>query len=648
MKSSLAISAALVIIAVSCQRHTNEHQQVQQFIAASEQMLEQENVDSAWALLDDAYRYASSHHYDAGKAEALLAMARHHNMMDRADSAISCLQRGLAAYPDAPDSLLAQYYGELSATYNVMGQMRPSADWAQQALPLMRRYGSNEDFAVICGNTGIAYRRLGNNDSAAICYREGLSVAIEASDYDSQAFLANCLSVLYTEMGRYAESIDYADKAAQAAIKAGDDVERLSAQANKGIALLRDKQVDKAVQTLTTTFAEADTTHSTPLKLKTINYLLSALTEAKRWKEVAEYLEKGEQLAAPLPPSSTASAGILEAKMNMLVETGRYTEALQTINQLEKLMQQQQVIPRHRLLARKSSCMAALGQWQEAYHLQAEAAALSDSLRNLENTGKLDRLTTDYRVMEKQLEVSRLSQQQAETQRSLVILLATLAILLAVIALLILWMRQRRQQTAMRATRKYLEGIEQERSRFARELHDGACNELLAIGMQLRAPQADIADVTTQIATLRAQLRNLSHELMPPQFADGVTLDAALRHYLSHLDSPDVAFRAEGTDWEQIPAQTAYQVYRIAQEAIGNIIVHQSEAHADVTLLYNNDESRMLQLNIVSHGTVMEGDGHGIGFQSMTERAESIGAALTTQHSGDTFTLKLNAPYGNP
>ena len=52
MKSSLAISAALVIIAVSCQRHTNEHQQVQQFIAASEQMLEQENVDSAWALLD--------------------------------------------------------------------------------------------------------------------------------------------------------------------------------------------------------------------------------------------------------------------------------------------------------------------------------------------------------------------------------------------------------------------------------------------------------------------------------------------------------------------------------------------------------------------------------------------------------------------
>jgi len=56
----------------------------------------------------------------------------------------------------------------------------------------------------------------------------------------------------------------------------------------------------------------------------------------------------------------------------------------------------------------------------------------------------------------------------------------------------------------------------------------------------------------------------------------------------------------------------------------------------------------MLQLNIVSHGTVMEGDGHGIGFQSMTERAESIGATLTTQHSGDTFTLKLNAPYGNP
>ena len=101
---------AAAIMFSACGRRGDDRQHVTALIAASEQMLEQENVDSAWALLEHAYDEASRHHDGCALAETCLAMARHHNMMDRPDSAIASLKRGLAIYPEAHDSLLAQYY----------------------------------------------------------------------------------------------------------------------------------------------------------------------------------------------------------------------------------------------------------------------------------------------------------------------------------------------------------------------------------------------------------------------------------------------------------------------------------------------------------------------------------------------------------
>ncbi len=637
VKNLLAAATAALLVA-ACHNLGAERQRLDSLIADSEQMLEAENIDSAWALLEQAYTFADGLNAPDAEAEVLLAMARYHNMMDRPDSAVACLLRGLDICPSAPDALLAQYYAELSATYNITGDMRACVEWGEKALPLMRLYGSDEDYAIMCGNTGIAYRRLGLQDSAAILYRQGLERAIAASDYGSQAYLANNLSVLYTEMGRYAEGISYADSAAVSAGLAGDEVERLSALANKGVGLQLNKQPQETIELLTTVFEKAEATSSTALKLKTINYLLKALIDVKQWTAAADYLSRGEAIAASLPPGNTAAAGILESRMILQTEQGRYTAALQTIDSLEQLMALQQVIPPFRLLNYKGRCLAALGDYRQAYSLQARSAALSDSIRSRENDANLDRLATDVRVMEKELALSRLSQQQARTQHAVALLAALLAVLAAAVVALVFYLRNRRSQAAMRETRKYVEGIEQERSRFARELHDGACNELLAIGMQLRRENPDVGDVTQQIATLRSGLRNLSHELMPPQFTDGVTLNAALAHYLSHIEQPEVSFHCEGDGWARIPAATAYQFYRIAQEAIGNIIVHQPEAHVEAALTLCGDK---LDMDFVSTGAVVEGDGRGVGLQSLRERAESIGATLTTEQAPTSFALHV-------
>ena len=75
------------------------------------------------------------------------------------------------------------------------------------------------------------------------------------------------------------------------------------------------------------------------------------------------------------------------------------------------------------------------------------------------------------------------------------------------------------------------------------------------------------------------------------------------------------------------------------QEAIGNIIVHQPDATADVTLI-NNDGA--LKLSVTSKGEVREGDGKGIGMQSMRDRVNSIGGTLTTEQKNAYWSLKVS------
>lgn len=291
----------------------------------------------------------------------------------------------------------------------------------------------------------------------------------------------------------------------------------------------------------------------------------------------------------------------------------------------------------HKLLTAKAKCMAGLGNQGEAYRLQVEAAALSDSAHREDIDKQLNQLTSSYQMLEKELQVTRLSQQQARWRTRVAILAAILLALLSLLGWLMVWIRQRQGQARMRETRKWVEGIEQERARFAREIHDGACNDLLAIGLKLRGEHPDLQETTRQVSTLRASLRNMSHEMMPPQFEQGIRLDEALDYYLSHIEGPKVDLHAQGDGWEQIPASTAYQVYRITQEAIGNIITHQQDATVNVNL-------SPTRIQITSHGTTVESNDSGIGMQSMRNRADSIGATLSTEHTDDTFTLILDFP----
>lgn len=605
-------------------------------------MLEQADIDSSITLLQQTYDFAKGKNYQCGMAEACLDIARCHFMADNVDSALAMLDKGMAVYPAMSDSMRGEYFGEYAAEYGAKGDMRTALTYIRQALPLIKQYSDDESYCITCANTGIYYRHLGMNDSAIYYYRQGLDLAIKTGDLESQTLLANNIAVLYGEMERYNESLKFIDQAIENAQKAGDEHGVLSAIGTKGDMLVLSKRYEEAADMLLAAYPRTDST-TNPLRTKArlLTPLLKSLYHSKRpdhSSQFPHYMELSQQLIAQLEPNSVQGAGLLTTRLALQVDDKQYAQGLQTIAQIEEILPEQMAMPRNKFYSNKAKCLAGLGRYQEAYNALNVAYIAADSIKNEDINNKLSQLTASYEMMQKELEVAKLNEQQQRNRTHITILIASLIALLAALAGLALWTRQRRQQAQMRETRRWVEGIEQERARFARELHDGACNDLLAIGMQLRANKPDVQEVNQQIGTLRAQLRNLSHELMPPQFKDGVRLDEALNYYLSHIDSPKVEFQANGQGWDTIPGETAYQVYRITQEAIGNIITHQPDAQVNISLTPS-------RLNVVSTGKMVQGDGSGIGLHSIRNRAESINATLKTSSQEDTFLLTLD--FGN-
>ena len=225
-----------------------------------------------------------------------------------------------------------------------------------------------------------------------------------------------------------------------------------------------------------------------------------------------------------------------------------------------------------------------------------------------------------------------------------------LALVLLVFGLYILWQRLQRKKASQKAeqqmTERYREGQEIERSRLAKELHDGVSNQLLAIEMKLR--EDGLTPQTMQlISESREQVRRVSHELIPPEF-EHATLDEVVRAYAANLDGTrhcavSYTSKAQDADWASIPQATALEVYRIIQEVTGNALKHADATSISIGMILN---TQALTITINDNGSQSanqskETDTQGIGLRTMAERTASIGGEMETYHHAFGNTVKL-------
>ena len=167
-----------------------------------------------------------------------------------------------------------------------------------------------------------------------------------------------------------------------------------------------------------------------------------------------------------------------------------------------------------------------------------------------------------------------------------------------------------------------------ERRRLARDLHDGAQQQIIAVGMRLRSVQRQLdpalpahADLEAAVAALSgtvAELRRLAHGVRPSLLDDG--LATALKTLVADCPIP-VDITVDNIDTSEVIATTAYFV---VAEALANAL-----KHADATAIHVSVTQHVNSLNIEIRDNGCGGARTGFGLTSVRDRAASIGGSMS-------------------
>lgn len=186
--------------------------------------------------------------------------------------------------------------------------------------------------------------------------------------------------------------------------------------------------------------------------------------------------------------------------------------------------------------------------------------------------------------------------------------------------------------------REVLRASETERQRVAAELHDGICQELVAIGFAARGVQRQMeksgstltepmGKISNAISQAAAHTRQIAHQ-MNPTVGGGEGLKLALQKLaLSIAEKGE--FRCEFECSQPAPdldPVVGNQLYRIAQEAIANAVQHSGGKRIRVALTETGSEIR-LQVSDDGCGLTQEAVNRpGFGLRAMKYRAGLIHA----------------------
>ena len=190
---------------------------------------------------------------------------------------------------------------------------------------------------------------------------------------------------------------------------------------------------------------------------------------------------------------------------------------------------------------------------------------------------------------------------------------------------------------------------EEERRRLRRDLHDGLGPRLAAqtlkVGSARQLYERDPAAADALLSGLESDMeaalddiRRLVYDLRPPAL-DELGLLGALRESAAGYDHGGPTFVMEAPRrLPELPAAVEVAAYRIAQEAMTNVVRHAKARECVVRI----SAGIALEVEVSDNGTGMpETKTPGVGFSSMRERAEELGGVCKVERIPDGGTRVL-------
>jgi signal transduction histidine kinase len=188
---------------------------------------------------------------------------------------------------------------------------------------------------------------------------------------------------------------------------------------------------------------------------------------------------------------------------------------------------------------------------------------------------------------------------------------------------------------------------EAERKRIAEDLHDeiGSSLAVLKIRMQnMNINKNDLDELITIVDKASSDTRNISHNLMPPEFEKTSWQDLLQGYYykLNLETNTRFLFISKGQG-QQFEKSTELMIYRIIIEITRNILMHSKATEATIQLIY---EENGLEIMAEDNGVgIKKSNTDGIGMKNIYSRVNYINGEISVDTGKKGTTIIINVPY---
>ncbi|OYW20226.1 MAG: hypothetical protein B7Z54_01730 [Sphingobacteriales bacterium 12-47-4] len=480
---------------------------------------------------------------------------------------------------------------------NMQGRYDSSIQLNLQSVALARQINHTEYLAKCLFNSGTSYQYAGMYDSAIIQYEEGKKVFALLKNEMLEARSKDILQLLYAELHRYDKAIELGESAIAYFRKTGDKYPLALSLSNTGLSYVSTGKLDMAVSYFKESLALGKEIGDLQIETTNMLNLGDCLIQTNQYSELLPYFKRALELSQIMGAKESEAIANRGLAIYYLWKNELPLAKKHMDQALEITANSDQRVQHRRNLETFSSVLFAMHRVQDAEEALRTSTILGDSLN-----GELIQQTTLQ--LEKKYESERKDNQIRLQQASLkqkttlnyMLIGGALALLLISFLLYLNYRHKQRLQVQriqeletekqLMATEAVLKGEEQERSRLAKDLHDGLGGMLSGIkyslntmkGNQIMTPENQQAFERSMdmLDSSIKEMRRVAHNMMPEALLK-FGLDTALRDFCNDINQSGAlkityqSFGMEGVQWEQ---STAITIYRIVQELLNNTMKH--------------------------------------------------------------------------
>ncbi|MCO5239912.1 MAG: sensor histidine kinase [Chitinophagaceae bacterium] len=599
------------------------------------------NKDSLLRLLPDTRE-------DTSKVWLLINIGNQYEWDDPETAAKYYLDAGELSekleYKQGTIKFIANY----SYLLNLRGQFDSSMLLNRQSVKLADELGDKSQIGRSNANLGNVFLNLSQYDSAVYYYQIAVKNFEAIGDEVLVARLADLLQVAYMELRQHDKALVYGERAIAVLRNANDPASLSAVLSNAANVYERLNRHDTALAYLKEALILARGINYKAHEKTILQNLSNIYQNMLQVDSIKPYAEKAAMLSRELGfPESEAIA--YRGLANYYVFKNDLDAAYKYISLSLDITKKGGFRKEHASsLKTLGGVLLAMHRYEESYRVDSEAEALADSLMGEEVRNRTLFLEKQFETEKKEARI-QLQQAQLKQKNILNYILIGGAAALGMILLLSYRNykhRQRLQQARideletekqLTATEAILKGEEQERTRLAKDLHDGLGGMLSGIKFSFQNmkdnliltpdnAQAFERSLDMLDSSIR-EMRRVAHNMMPEMLVR-YGLDVALKEFCSEVDRSGAVhtrYQSIGMEHANIEQTTAVTVYRIVQELVNNAIRH---AAASQVLVQLQLSGKLLSVTVEDNGkgfdTGLLQKAQGIGWSNIRNRVDFL------------------------